>query len=48
MAHFLKGKYKGFYACGPSECVKDVFRFRQFKETSVQMEYVNLGVIMCL
>ena len=38
MAHFLKGKYKGFYKCGPFECVKDIIRFRQFKDTSLQME----------
>ncbi len=40
MAHFLKGKYKVFYQVGPSECVRDIFRFRQYKETSLQFEYV--------
>ena len=39
MAHFLKGKYKAFYQVGPSECVRDIFRFRQYKETSLQFEY---------
>ena len=38
MAHFLKGKFKYFHSTGPYECVKDVIRFRQFKETSLQME----------
>jgi hypothetical protein len=38
MAHFLKGKYKGFYAAGSSRCVKDVFRFRQVGEGKVSME----------
>ena len=32
MAHFLKGKYKGFYQAGTSQCVKDVFRFRVLAE----------------
>ena len=44
MAHFLKGKYRGLYKCGPSECVRDVFRFRQYKETSLQMEYAILTI----
>ena len=39
MVHFLKGKYKGYYKLGESECVRDIFRFRQFKETSLQFEY---------
>lgn len=38
MAHFLKGKYKGFYAAGNSQCVKDIFRFRQSAEGRVVME----------
>lgn len=38
MAHFLKGKFKAFHQVGPSECVRDIIRFRQFKETSVQIE----------
>ena len=38
MAHFLKGKFKGFYKSGPLDCVKDVIRFRQLKESTLQME----------
>ena len=38
MAHFLKGKFKGFYQAGSSQCVKDVFRFRQAAEGKVVME----------
>jgi len=38
MAHFLKGKYKAFYKAGNSECVRDIFRFRQFKDTSLSFE----------
>jgi hypothetical protein len=38
MAHFLKGKYKAFYKAGSSEAVRDIFRFRQFKDTSLQFE----------
>lgn len=38
MAHFLKGKYKGFYAAGNSQCVKDVFRFRKLNEGKLNME----------
>ena len=38
MAHFLKGKYKGFYSAGCSPCVKDVFRFRQISEGKLNME----------
>lgn len=35
MAHFLKGKYRGYYKAGASECVRDVIRFRQYKDTSL-------------
>lgn len=38
MAHFLKGKFKGFYAAGNSQCVKDVFRFRKANEGKIYME----------
>lgn len=38
MAHFLKGNYKSFYKSGPLDCVKDVIRFRQYKETTLRME----------
>jgi hypothetical protein len=38
MAHFLKGKYKAFYKVGQSECVRDTFRFKQFKNTSLSFE----------
>ena len=38
MAHFLKGKYKGFYAAGSSPCVKDIFRFSQRSDTKLHME----------
>jgi len=38
MAHFLKGKFKGFYAAGNSQCVKDVFRFRKASEGKIYME----------
>ena len=38
MAHFLKGTFKGFYAAGPSRCVKDTFRFRKVGENKVMME----------
>ena len=38
MAHFLKGKYKGFYSAGSSQCVRDMFRFRQVSEGKIQME----------
>lgn len=40
MAHFLKGKYKAFFKAGSSECVRDTLRFRQFKDTSISLEYV--------
>ena len=32
MAHFLKGKFRGLYAAGSSECVRDTFRFRKTAE----------------
>ena len=38
MAHFLKGKFKAFYQVGSSECVRDTFRFRQLKNTSINFE----------
>ncbi len=38
MAHFLKGKFKGFYRAGSSECVRDVFRFKQTGEGRLMME----------
>lgn len=38
MAHFLKGKFKGFYKAGNSECVKDIFRFRHSAEGKLCME----------
>lgn len=38
MAHFLKGKFKGFYAAGSSGCVKDMFRFRKTSEGKLAME----------
>jgi hypothetical protein len=38
MAHFLKGKFKGFYAAGSSGCVKDMFRFRKSSEGKLSME----------
>ena len=38
MAHFLKGKYKGFYAAGSSGCVKDMFRFRKTAEGKLSMD----------
>jgi hypothetical protein len=42
MAHFLKGKYKGYYPTGTSECVRDIFRFRELmgtrSETTLTLE----------
>mmetsp|Transcript_42780 Transcript_42780/g.31259 ORF Transcript_42780/g.31259 Transcript_42780/m.31259 type:complete len:193 (+) Transcript_42780:40-618(+) len=38
MAHFLSGKYKAYYKAGELACVRDVFRFRALKETSLQLE----------
>lgn len=38
MAHFLKGKFKGFYQAGNSQCVRDVFRFSKSGEGKVYME----------
>ena len=38
MAHFLKGKYRGFYQAGNSECVRDIFRFRKVSENQVKLE----------
>ena len=38
MAHFLKGKFKGFYSAGTSQCVKDMFRFRTASEGKIYME----------
>lgn len=38
MAHFLKGKFKGFHAAGSSGCVKDMFRFRKTSEGKLSME----------
>ena len=38
MALFLKGKYKGFYKLGNSECVRDIFRFKKSAEDKVSME----------
>ena len=38
MAHFLKGKFKGFYSAGGSACVKDLFRFKQASANKVYME----------
>lgn len=38
MAHFLKGKFKAFYKVGESECVRDVFHFRKFKDTTLSFE----------
>jgi hypothetical protein len=38
MAHFLKGKFKGFYKMGSSECVKDTFRFSNTGANKLSME----------
>jgi len=38
MAQFLKGKFKAYYKVGQSECVRDSFRFRQLKDTSINFE----------
>ena len=38
MAHFLKGKFRGFYKAGASECVRDVFRFRKVGENKLYLE----------
>ena len=38
MAHFLRGNFKGFYKAGPSECVKDMIRFKKLSEGQVYME----------
>ena len=35
MAHFLRGKYAGFYRAGPSECVKDVWRFHHTSDYKI-------------
>ena len=38
MALFLRGKFRGFYKAGTSECVRDMFRFRKFSENKVTFE----------
>ena len=38
MAHFLKGKFRGFYPAGVSECVRDTFRFKKLGENKLYME----------
>ena len=38
MAHFLRGRYRGLYQAGSSECVRDLFRFRQVAEGRISME----------
>ena len=38
MAHFLKGKFRGLYPAGNSECVRDMFRFRKVSENQVKLE----------
>ena len=38
MAHFLKGKFRGLYPAGNSECVRDIFRFRKVSENQVKLE----------
>ena len=38
MAHFLKGRYRGFYPAGSSACVRDIFRFKKYGENSLRME----------
>ena len=38
MAHFLKGKFRGFYKAGTSECVRDVFRFKRVGENKLYLE----------
>ena len=38
MAHFLKGKFRGLYPAGSSECVRDIFRFRKVSENQVKLE----------
>lgn len=38
MAHFLRGKFRGLYPAGKSECVRDVFRFRKTSENQVKLE----------
>ena len=34
----MKGKFRGLYPAGSSECVKDIFRFRKVSENKVQLE----------
>lgn len=41
MAHFLKGRYKGFYSAGWSECVKDTYRFKPLAEGKLNMEVIR-------
>ena len=38
MAHFLKGKFRGFYPLGSSECVRDTFRFKKLGENKLYLE----------
>lgn len=38
MAHFLKGKFRGLYPAGSSECVRDVFRFTKVSENKVRLQ----------
>jgi hypothetical protein len=38
MALFLKGKFKAFHKVGPSECVRDIIRFRQHNPKNIQIE----------
>lgn len=44
MAHFLKGKFRGFYPAGNSECVRDMFRFRKINENTIKLEVTRRDV----
>ena len=44
MAHFLRGKFRGFYKAGSSECVRDVFRFKGTGNNKITFEMTRRDV----
>ena len=41
MAYFLRGKFKGFYKCGSSECVRDIFRFSKTASNKLALDHTR-------
>ena len=48
MALFLRGKYKGFYRCADSPCVRDIFRFNKTSETSISLQLTRRSMASIL